>query len=380
MRHIKTLTSLFLGLSLLLGVGCTNTHSKFIAEGTIANAQGQMLYLEEVGTGDIFALDSVRLDQQGNFRFEYRGAYYPMFYRVRLGGSSIPFAADSATYIKIQSDATNFFQGYTLPEADQYNQQIRDISLYRHNTDRRIDSILGLYTAGRLGLTEAQQEVERLADKLKHQFTSRYIYVDPKSPSAYYALFQRKGSAAYFSPEESEDARAFAAVATAYDTYYKNAPYTPFLKEIALKAMALERASRERATVMADTSMRQGLRILDYPDIVLKDNSGKERKLSEVAQAGPVLLSFTSYSAQWSPILVTSLRAAQQKKPELQIYEVSIDSDRYLWENAVRTLPWICVNDPEGTSLRTYNVSTLPTFFYINAGELQRLTKPEEIF
>lgn len=374
------LTALTYSGLLVLGVSCTDSQNKFVAEGTVANAKGEMLYLEEVGTGDIFALDSARLDDEGKFRFERRGMSYPMFYRLRLGSSSIPFAADSATYIQVKTDASNFFLGYELTEADQYNRQIRDISLYRHRVDRSIDSVLHLYSIGQLGLTEAQQEVERRASELKHQFTNRYIYVDPKSPAAYYALFQRKGNASYFSTEEGKDARAFAAVATAYDTYYKEAPYTSFLKDMALKAMAIERKQRERLVAMSDTTKAKPLRTLDFPEIELKDRSGTVYRLSEVAKEGPVLLSFTTYSAQWSPILVASLRSAQEKNPALRIYEVSVDTDRYYWENAVRTLPWICVNDPEGVSLRTYNVGELPTFFYINSGELKRLNKPEDIF
>lgn len=378
-NYIKKIWVLALGVGLLLASSCTGAKSKFVAEGTVTNALGQILYLEEVGTGDIFALDSARLDESGAFRFEYSGRRYPMFYRLRLGDSSIPFAADSTTYIKIKSDARNFFLGYELLEADQYNRQIRDISLYRHRVDVQIDSLLGLYTRGELGLNEAQQEVERRADALKAQFASRYIYVDPKSPSAYFALFQRKGNAAYFSTEESEDARAFAAVATAYDTYYQDAPYTPFLKEMALKAIALERAQRQRAEALADTAARKELRQLDFPEIKLKDRTGQEQSLTEIATRGPVLLSFTTYSAQWSPLLVASLRSVLEKKPELQIYEVSVDSDRYYWENAVRTLPWICVSDSEGVSLKTYNVRQLPTFFYIKNGELRRIAKPEDI-
>ncbi|MDO4707281.1 MAG: antioxidant, AhpC/TSA family protein [Porphyromonadaceae bacterium] len=375
---IKKLWGLTLALGVLLGGSCAKTQSKFVAEGIISGADGQVIYLEEVGTGDIFALDSVRLDARGAFRFEYPGRHYPMFYRLRLGDSSIPFAADSATYIQVKSDASSFFFGYELVEADQYNRQIREISLYRHQVDRQIDSILGLYTRGTLGLEEAQQEVERRADALKAQFTNRYIYVDPKSPSAYFALFQRKGNASYFSTQESEDARAFAAVATAYDTYYKDAPYAPFLKEMALKAIALERAQRQRSEALADTTARTALRMLDFPEIKLKDRFGDEQSLTEIAQRGPVLVSFTTYSAQWSPLLVASLRAAQERNPQLQIYEVSVDADRYYWENAVRTLPWICVSDPDGISLKSYNVSEVPTFFYIKNGELKRIAKPEE--
>lgn len=367
-------------LALGLLVACEPSKQQFVAEGTVEGAQGQMLYLEEVGTGSFLSIDSTRLDQLGAFRFEHDGASYPMFYRIRLGGSSIPFAADSMTHIKIRTSASSFFEGYELLEAEQYNYQIRDISHQRHQTDRRVDSLLALYTSGRLGLDEVREAVDSVKVAFKHDMVARYIYVDPKSPASYYALFQRKGGdAAYFSADDEGDDRAFAAVATAYDTYYSAAPYTPFLKDLALRAIALSRVRKARQDALADSAQQAPVQTIAYPEIKLKDRHGVEQSLDSYAQSGPVLLSFTAYSAQWSPGLVATLRELKEANPSLTIYEVSVDGDAYYWENASRTLPWISVNDPEQYSLRSYNVQQLPTFFAIKNGELKRLEHPKQI-
>lgn len=370
--------SLWLTLATTLMVGCSEDANQFVAEGTITDAQGETLYLEEVGTGHVISLDSVRLDEAGQFRFAHDGTRYPMFYRLRLGNQSIPFAADSLTHLVVRSTGGDFFTSYTLEEADPYNYQIREVAHLRHQTDQRVDSVLALYTAGHVSLEEARQAVNDLAAELKRTLTHRYIYSDTKSPVAYFALYQRKGDGAYFSAEEDGDERAFAAVATAYDLYYADAPYTPFLKDMALHALARSRARRswDRASSQAEA---HGVATLDFPDIKLVDSGGTERQLSTIAEGGPVLLSFTAYQAQWSPLLVASLRELQSRRPGLTIYEVSVDGDHYFWQNATRTLPWICVNDPEGRALLSYNVQELPAFFYIEGKELRRISSPKEL-
>lgn len=375
----KKLINPLLGLA-LLGLGataCSDGQKQFVAEGHVTGASGQTLYLEEVGTGNVLSLDSAQLDADGAFRFAREGTYYPMFYRLRLGNQSIPFVADSVTHIVIKADAPTFFTSYTIVEADQPNHQIREISHLRHRTDTQIDSLLAEYNANRIDLHAARTGVDSLAGALKQTLMQRYIFTDPKSPAAYFALFQRKGEGAYFSAEEIGDERAFAAVATAYDLYYATAPYTPFLKDLALRAIARSRARRSWERAAAD--MPDKVKEVAFPEIALADKSGQTQSLTALVGQGPVLLSFTAYQAQWSPMLVSTLREIQAKRPDLTIYEVSVDGDAYYWQNATRNLSWISVNDPEGKSLVEFNVQSLPAFFLIEGATVKRLESPEEV-
>lgn len=366
-----------IALALIGLAACSGTNNRFTAEGTILGAEGEMLYLEEVGTGNVMSLDSVRLDGEGAFRFSHDGTHYPMFYRVRLGKQSIPFAADSATHIVIKSSTPNLLASYELVDADTYNHQIREVIQLRQSADRRIDSILGIYNSGTIALDEAREQVDLIASELKTTLSNRFIFTEPKSPVAYFALFQRKGDseAFYFSADEDTDERAFAAVATAYDLYYAEAPYTPFLKDMALRAIARGRA--KRAWERSAQEKAEGASVLDFPEIALPDNKGQMQSLTAIAKERPVLISFTAYSAQWSPMLVASLQKLQEKRPDITIYEVSLDGDSYYWQNASRTLPWISVNDPEGRSAMSYNVGTLPSFFLIDKGEIKRIDSLE---
>lgn len=373
-RYIQVLT---LGLLSVIGASCNSSREQFIAQGVVNGTNGQTIYLEEVGTGNIFALDSVKLEESGSFEFKHRGSAYPMFYRLRLGNQFIPFAADSLTKVTFSTNSARFFEDYTIVEGDQFNHQIRDISLYRHRTDKQVDSLVALYNKGAITGLELNTKGDSLISDLKRTFTTRYIYVDPKSPASYFALFQRKdGKDSYFSIDNSADSKAFAAVATAYDTYYPDAPYTPFLKTMALQAIAKARAEAKwQNTLNGQVEVEE----IVFPEIKLADSKGIEHSLVSLAEKGKVLLSFTAYSGNWSPELVLALRRLRERMPELNIYEVSVDKDHYSFVNASRNLPWTCVHDPQGSSLSTYNVQTLPTLFLLENGELRRVTDLDQL-
>jgi len=84
--------------------------------------------------------------------------------------------------------------------------------------------------------------------------------------------------------------------------------------------------------------------------------------------------------AAWPPPLVAELRALQSAHPDLIIFEVSEDQDAYLWKNASRALPWICVQDLNHTAAQDYNAQSLPSFYAIRGTELKRLAEPADIF
>lgn len=358
-------------------LACNRKVEQFVVEGTISGTKGQTLYLEEVGTGNVLSLDSCHLNEVGAFRFAYEGTSYPMFYRLRLGERSIHFAADSATHIVLSADVSpTYGLTYKLSEAEPYNHQIREVALYRQRVDRSIDSLVALYQGQSISQAEAGQGVDSLVQNFKRHLCTHYIYVDPKSPVAFFALFQQKNGGTYFSPEDEGDERAFAAVATAYDTFYAQAPYTPFLRDMALQAIA-QRKKRQalEQNLLTDDA---GLKTINFPEIKLRDDKGQWQSLSELAEGRSVLVSFTDYRAEYSPQYVAELRDLQSKRPELFIYEVGVDEDHYHWRNATQSLPWLCVRDGQGQAVRAYNVQALPTTFLIEGGKLRRLKNISE--
>lgn len=374
-------TRCLLSLLVLLALASCSPAKKnhFLAEGTITGASGQTLYLEETNADEPRLLDSVRLGDDGHFSFSAPGATYPSFYRLRLGEGFIPFTADSVTKLSLTAKASDLFGTYEQTEADEANKQIRAISRLRWETDKKIEGILQARHTGALSNPSARSSIDSLVAGLKKALTERYIFADPKSPAAYYALFQTYRGGAYFTIDEPGDERAFAAVATAYEAYYPTAPYLALLRQAALRSLSISRARYREAH--PDTTTLQGVEVVSFPEIRLKDQHGKLRSLTqEVAQGRPTLLCFTSYAADWSPELVAELRRLQGLHPNLLIYEVSVDADGYLWKNATRNIPWISTQDLSGEVARLYNVQRLPAFFSLSPSELHRLSDPADLF
>ena len=118
-------------------------------------------------------------------------------------------------------------------------------------------------------------------------------------------------------------------------------------------------------------------------DIRLQDYHGKEFSLSEVAaQNRIVLLSFTMYSEDFSPVYNKLLNDlyTKYKSQGLAVYQISLDSDPVTWRQAAQNLPWITVYEPSGPNaveVGIYQVMSVPCTFIIRNGELvERIDNP----
>lgn len=241
MRRGQTIVTLGLGVVALLGACRGSEREGFTAEGIIEGAEGQTLYLEEIGTGSLMSLDSVRIDTKGYFNISHKGKHYPMFYRLRLGGEYVHFAADSSSYISLKGRVGALSSGYQLIKAEPYNHQIRDISLGQQRLCRTIDSLSQYYRSNETEGGKVTEQVDLVVKNYKSELSQRYIYSDPKSPAAYFALYQELYGNSCFSVYEAGDERAYATVASAFELHYPGAPYTAFLRDTAKEAIAIHK-------------------------------------------------------------------------------------------------------------------------------------------
>ena len=103
--------AMMLGVTLLLA-GCAD--NAFKIEGHIADAGGQMLYLEQQSVDGVKVIDSVRIKDNGAFKLKYLRPEYPELYRLHLGNENLVVAIDSTERVKIEADAKNFATGFTV--------------------------------------------------------------------------------------------------------------------------------------------------------------------------------------------------------------------------------------------------------------------------
>lgn len=362
MKQISTRLFMALGLCMFLFSACNNS-SNFTVEGVIAGADGQFMYLENVGISNVMTLDSVKLASGGKFKFTEKRPEYPDFYRLRLNNQLINFAIDSTETVSFTADAGTFATSYSV-EGSENSKIIKAITLAQLDANQAISRLRKEYEDKMISDTTYRAKVLAAADDYK-EFARKYIYSAPMSTAAYFALFQQIDGLLFFDLYDRNDVKAYGAVATSYNHTYPESPRSKHLYNLTLQSMKVLRTQRPVDYSNVETKE------ISFLDIELPDVRGEVVKLSEVASGKVVLINFTAYQTEWSPALNMTLGDLYTKYHDhgLEIYQVSLDGDSHFWRNGASNLPWITVRDPQSVYSQAaglYNVKQLPVIFILD--------------
>lgn len=353
--------------SLVLFASCKDKKLQFTIEGKISNADTTILYLEKRSLTETTIIDSVKLDKDGNFKFTEANVGYPEFYLLKLNGQTINLAVDSTETITVNAPKETFALDYTV-EGSSGSAKIKDIVLAQNKLSQTFSELKKKFESKEISQEEYITAVQNGVNEYKTK-AKDLIYSDYKSLAAYFALFQKVDNYLIFDPYNKKDIAAFQAVATVWDTQYPTSPRTANLKNFTLSALAEIRkaASQEEAINRIATS-----EVTDhstYYNITLPDRHNKNISLSSL-KGKVVILDFTAYQTDFSPahnILLN--KAYENHKGNVEVYQVSFDTDVHAWQNSAVNIPWICVRDDKSLAsdlLAKYNIQGFPTTFIIN--------------
>ena len=362
MKQISTRLLTVLGLCMFFLSACNNS-SDFTVKGVVAGADGQLMYLENVGISNVVTLDSIKLAPGGKFKFTEKRPEYPDFYRLRLNNQLINFAVDSTETISFVADAGTFATSYSV-EGSENSKAIKAITLAQLDANQAISRLRKEYEDKMISDTTYRMKVLAAADAYK-EVARKYIYSAPMSIAAYFALFQQIDGLLFFDLYDRKDVKAYGAVATSYNHTYPESPRSKHLYNLTLQSMKVLRAQRPVDYSNVETKE------ISFLDIELPDVRGEVVKLSTVAPGKVVLINFTAYQTEWSPALNMALGELYTKyhDQELEIYQVSLDSDFHFWRNGASNLPWVTVHDPQSVYSQVaglYNVKQLPALFILD--------------
>ena len=361
MRHVILAAAVAVAFGL---ASCSE--DKFRVEGSISSAEDSLLYFEQMGLQGPVTIDSVRLGPDGEFSFSDTRPEAPEFYRLRIAGQMINLAVDSTETISGEADCGAMATAYSV-EGSAECAKIKELALMQIELQRRVEA---LGRNGHIGAAAAGDSLRAMVQAYKDRVTQDYIYKNPRAASSYFALFQALGNYLIFNPDGDDgDIKVFAAVATAWDTFYPGTLRGENLHNIAIKGMRNERIISAAASDTIDPSKVTTAGLID---ITLGDNQGRQRSLSAL-KGSVVLLDFHLFGMKDSPQRILSLRElyAKYHAKGFEIYQISIDPDEHFWKQQTAALPWICVRDPEGAGsqrLAIYNVTSVPEFFLIDRG------------
>lgn len=362
----KTISSLMtLLVAALVITSCGG--GKFHVKGNITKAKDSVLYFENMSLDGPVAIDSVKLSESGEFSFSDDAPGAPEFYRLRIANQIINLSVDSTETITVKADYPRMSTGYTVEGSEQCN-VIKDLALKQINLQA---FVMGIENNPAIGYDAVEDTIVKTIEKYKEYIKLNYIYKQPMKASSYFALFQTIGNRLIFNPRQSkEDIKAFAAVATSWDTYYPNSLRGENLHNIAIEGMKNVRILENKLAASQRGIDPSKVNVSNIIEIALADNHGNQRRLTDM-KGRVVLLDFHVFGAEGSTQRIMKLREIYNKyhSKGLEIFQVSFDPDEHFWKTQTAALPWICVHDDAAMNsnlITLYNIQQLPTFFLVD--------------
>ena len=331
-------------------IGCQHTPT-FTIEGTITHANGETLYLEHTGLVKTTALDSCVLDANGDFKLHAVAPEHPDFYRLRIASQSLPLAIDSTEIVAITASRDSLSHTLAIEGSD------NSLAIAQLRATAR--------TASREQLREHAKTI---------------IVTNPRSLAAYYAVFLKQGGQYIWNIFDPTDRRMYQAVATSFNVWMPNYERTKALYAQVTDILKAEREMQQQA------AMRQLINDAENTvlDISLTDDNGITQSLTDL-RGKLIVLDFSAIEMEQSQGYIFELRELYNRYHNrgVTIYSVSLDRNKFLWEDGVVNLPWTNVYAGEQAIevMTRYNVQSIPTLFLLDRkGNVQgRYTNFEQL-
>ena len=329
----------------------------FVISGKITNAEGKYLYMDELKVASSIPIDSVKIKKDGSFKFEGK-INFPNFFLLRLSEKNfVTLLVDSTEKISVYGDAANFSRDYIV-EGSPGSLLVQELNNHLTKTKLKLDSIgsriIVFRTRENNKLQKAKWEQE-LADIKRNQieYSTAFVQKHPFSMASVLALYQKFDDSNYV----VQDLHSLKVAASALNTVF---PQSEHVK--ALYANTKRLMDEEKNNKLKDFISQTGT---NSPEIILPNHNGRDFALSSL-RGKIVLIQFWSANDRVSRIQNQALIElySKYKTKGLEIYQVSVDTERSVWLNAIEQdgLSWINVGDMKGSqaALQAYNVQQIP--------------------
>lgn len=358
----------------MLATACSDK-DKYTVSGHIDGAEDKMLYLQRMDLNRTVTLDSVKVSG-GDFKFKGERLTEPTFLILKLSDKNfITLLADSTENIVLNAEAQNLENSYKLKNSvgsvyiQVFNKRVRKLS-------KSLSSIISQYQAADTKDKDLKSKLEK--EYTQHldehrAFVGEFIMENPRSFAGYYALFQKlDDNSAVLNVFDKKDQVYFSTLATSLNLYYPESERAKQLYNYVLSAKAQQQRQKLTQELLDSQGSHSG-----YIDIEAPNLDGDTIKLSSL-EGKTIIVNFWASWDQKSMAANRQLKKVYKKykSKNLEIYSVSLDKSKVLWETAIKTeeYPWVNVSDLQYTNsypARLYNVKQLPANFIISSdGEI----------
>jgi peroxiredoxin len=334
--------------------------------GTIANSSGETIYLERIDLDGFTKEDSCVLSRDGKFNLEASPVSEPTFFRAVVGAKMITFLADSLENVVVTADINDAswlssiaFQN--SPESQKLQEIIQKASVLEKELTQYVKKIEKIDEQTRKA---ANDSMVIMIDEYK-KFVEKVVFENYSSFVSYYALFQNVLDMPVLDVMNEKDQTLFSTVATSLKIKYPNSVRVKDLYDYVLFAKATQKRKKMNDELLSTATE------VKSPDLNLPNLDGENIKLSSL-QGKIVILQFWASSVEEARASNRQLAKLYEKykKNGLEIYSVSFDTSKLLWEDAMLKdkVTWKSVCDLQGqysVAARLYNVSKIPSNYII---------------
>lgn len=333
--------------------------SKVKITGRFVGSQADMVYLEQVTTLEQSLIDSIRLNEEGDFAMKIDNVpATPSLYNIVYDSERIPLLLKGGDHVTVNS-VGSVLRNYTVEGSLESELLQKFYKRYAEGV-MEMNDIVARFTASDVSEAERDTLTRRYTELYRDikRDQLRFIVENKDKIAAVYALYQRLPGDAYLFNGDS-DLIYYRTVAEGIEQTYPESPYLPILRS-------------QVSRMDAQLSLLSQVKLTDFPEINMPDMYGNDVKLSSL-EGKVILLHFWSAALGNGNAVNADLKTIYEKYHDLgfEIYQVAVDTSKAVWINAIQEqqLPWISVSDLRGRSsvaLGLYNVQRLPANFLID--------------
>jgi len=346
---MKSSRIVLLGLCALVAASCAKPSARI--EGTLTGAPDSQVIVKMLDINNYKVLDTVKTDASGKYSYkvpvqEGQPEFVYLFYGDNKISSLLLQEGDD---VKVVTDTLGIGSVVGSVESERLQEVERKFAEFLREAEASEDN-----AAFRRSYIQYYREAVK------------YVMNNPGSLTIVPVLFQNVNSdLPVFS--QTTDALHFR---NALDSLQKVYPDSKYVK-------ALEKETTRREGILDFNSKLSLAPEASYPDIKSKDVHGNEVSLQALDSKAIILYFWTVTDAASKILNQETYKPLYEDYHDkgLEIFAVSLDTDKAAWASVVRSqeLPWINVNDGLGAAspvATLYNISSLPQAFLIINGEI----------
>ncbi len=357
-------------LMILLFTSCSEQERNFSISGRLDNAAGKTIYLYEMTTYDLNPVDSLIVDNSGNFRFEgeIESVRFMTLRENRL--NHLVLIVFPGENIEVKADMADLQKTAEIRGSDESKLAV-EMNRKMHSTIMKLDSLGRYYRSNLTGSSgEIQQLRERIAGEFEEiaeeqrQFTIDFISRNPGSLASLMALYHQIDPNTFILNQQ-EDLHYYSLVDSMLIAKYPELDYTITLNENVREMKRQFEMRRQREDLLGIGAVA--------PEISLPDPDGETVSLSSL-RGKIVLLDFW---AAWcgpcreeNPYLVDVYNKYHDKG--FDIYQVSLDRTREAWLRGIEEdnlQRWTHVSDLQFWSSQVvplYRIEGIPANYLLD--------------